>query len=564
MATSSDRIEVRLKLKGGKVMAGELKAVNYQTSQLGKHGRTASTALGLMNRAGGIARSSLMAFGRAVKYAAFGTGALAVVEIPRLINAYRESRKVSAATNQSIRKTGGIANVTAGQIADMAQTLSRKTGIDDEQIQSSSNLLLTFRNIRNEAGKNNDIFNQATSTALDMAAAYGLDLPSATKMLGKALQDPAKAASALKRTGAIDQAGVDRLAKMAENGVSILQMQKSLIDSVNKAGVEGRAAAIADPFDKLKVSIENVEETLGGLLFPVFSDIAAEADKQFKKVNAIINNPNLTGKQKWNRLSKMAEKALDKLLATVEAKLPMIANTGAKIGLKLASALGRAFLKSPWLVKLAVAGWFIGAMGGYSALARLAGRAGLTLAKSLGKKFLAAILPYFVTTETAYSLGGVLDTKITKLKTPMGGLGRKLGSALAGGMLVGAVAGIGILGTQLMEKISDELGLTNSFSLNGMTAAQAAQLPPDQLAAYQALADTFDASPEQQAILHPHHGKPPRIPSPPKSGSPRLETSPRGGRGKRSMLQPITLIMPNGKVLAEVVADTAEDFGAFA
>ena len=38
----------------------------------------------------------------------------------------------------------------------------RYSGIDDEAIASGENLLLTFKNIRNEVGKGNKIFDQAT------------------------------------------------------------------------------------------------------------------------------------------------------------------------------------------------------------------------------------------------------------------------------------------------------------------------------------------------------------------------------------------------------------------
>ena len=46
-------------------------------------------------------------------------------------------------------------------------------------IASGENLLLTFTNIRNEAGKGNDIFNQATTATLDMSVALGTDMTSA-------------------------------------------------------------------------------------------------------------------------------------------------------------------------------------------------------------------------------------------------------------------------------------------------------------------------------------------------------------------------------------------------
>ena len=44
-----------------------------------------------------------------------------------------------------------------------------KSGIDDEAIKSGENLLLTFKNVHNEVGKGNDVFDQATTAALDMS-----------------------------------------------------------------------------------------------------------------------------------------------------------------------------------------------------------------------------------------------------------------------------------------------------------------------------------------------------------------------------------------------------------
>ena len=49
----------------------------------------------------------------------------------------------------------------------------KKTGVDDEAIPSGENLLLTFTNIRNEAGKGNDVFDQATTATLDLSVALG-------------------------------------------------------------------------------------------------------------------------------------------------------------------------------------------------------------------------------------------------------------------------------------------------------------------------------------------------------------------------------------------------------
>ena len=74
------------------------------------------------------------------------------------------------------------------------------TGVDKAAIQQSDALLLRYTNVKNAAGANNDVFNRTGQAALDMAAALGKGtvtadgLANSTKILGKAMEDPTKAA----------------------------------------------------------------------------------------------------------------------------------------------------------------------------------------------------------------------------------------------------------------------------------------------------------------------------------------------------------------------------------
>src|SRR5436190_1026858 len=91
-------------------------------------------------------------------------------------NEAQEAAKVGKATEAVLKSTGNAAKVTAQQVSDLAGRLSELSGVDDEVIQSGENVLATFTSIRNEVGKGNDIFDQATASALDMSAALGQDL----------------------------------------------------------------------------------------------------------------------------------------------------------------------------------------------------------------------------------------------------------------------------------------------------------------------------------------------------------------------------------------------------
>lgn len=140
---------------------------------------------------------------------------MAKVGIEELANA----QKVTAQTEAVLRSTGGAANVTRGHILELAGAIQQKSGIDAEAVQEGQNMLLTFKNIRNEAGAGNDIFDQATHIMADMSVALGKDMPASALMLGKALNDPIAGVTALGRAG-----------------VQFTDQQKAQIESMVEAG----------------------------------------------------------------------------------------------------------------------------------------------------------------------------------------------------------------------------------------------------------------------------------------------------------------------------------------
>jgi hypothetical protein len=215
-------------------------------------------------------------------------GALAGLGVTKLISdslsEAREAQKVGALTTQVIKSTGGAANVTAKQVGDLATAISNKVGVDDEAIQSGENMLLTFKNIRNEAGKGNDIFTQATKTTTDLAAAMAaasggeLNFRSASIQMGKALNDPVKGITALSRVGVTftDQQKAQIKALVASGNT--MKAQKIILKEL-KSEFGGAAAAQATAGDKARVAWKNLEEQIGTALLPVVDDLANRLTK---------------------------------------------------------------------------------------------------------------------------------------------------------------------------------------------------------------------------------------------------------------------------------------------
>lgn len=175
---------------------------------------------------------------------AFATLTSAVTDA---FHALAEVDKISGQTAAVIKSTGGAAGVTADQVATLADQLERKTGIEAESIQRGQNLLLTFTNIKDAAGANNDIFTQATKIMADLGTAMGTDASGAAIQLGKALNDPTAGITALTRVGVTFTDAQKAQIKALQESGNMMAAQKIILAELNKE-FGGSAAAAGQTF----------------------------------------------------------------------------------------------------------------------------------------------------------------------------------------------------------------------------------------------------------------------------------------------------------------------------
>lgn len=214
---------------------------------------------------------SLFVGGAGVAGAAIGLGALAKGAVS-VNGAFEESQKVAAQTAAVIKSTGGAARVSADEVAELSGAISKKTAIDDEAIQSGANMLLTFKNVRNEAGAGNDVFSQATRTLTDMSTALGTDASTSAIQLGKALNDPMKGITALSRVGVTftDQQK-EQIETLVESGRT-MDAQKIILRELNSE-FGGSAEAQATASGRMKVSLGNLAESAGSVVAPALAKV---------------------------------------------------------------------------------------------------------------------------------------------------------------------------------------------------------------------------------------------------------------------------------------------------
>jgi hypothetical protein len=334
-------------LADGKEAVAEFKSVGAASKFLADENAKAASGFQrfrghLDSLSGGLksAGSSMMGLGRT---ATFGMTAPIVGAFAGMISAAQESAKITAITGQIIKQTGGAAKLTAEQVSRLSTSLSNKTGIDDEVIQKGQNVLLTFTKIHDEAGKGNDVFSRASMAMLDLGTVFGSS-DAAAMQLGKALNDPVKGITALGKAGvsfSVDQQ-VAIKTMMAHN--DILGAQKIILGEV-EAQVGGTAAASSTAYDRMKVSIGNLGETLGAVLLPWVEKVSAKVSEWAAK---------------WDDLSPKMQKIIMIGAGVAAALGPVLAVVGA-----LVTAIG--VLVSPiGLAVVAIAALAAGAVYAYT------------------------------------------------------------------------------------------------------------------------------------------------------------------------------------------------------
>src|SRR5262245_34906374 len=207
---------------------------------------------------------------------AAGVGAL-IATFKVGIDEFTESTKVAAQTEAVIESTGKAAGVSAKHVDKLAESIMQKSGMDDEAIQSGENLLLTFTNIQNVAGKGNDIFDQTTKIMADMSVALGQDTKSSALQLGKALNNPVKGVTALQRVGVSFTDSQKAQIKALVDSGKTMDAQKLILRELNKefgGSAEAAGKTLPGQLNILKQNFSNLAGQIVATLAPALGKVA--------------------------------------------------------------------------------------------------------------------------------------------------------------------------------------------------------------------------------------------------------------------------------------------------
>ena len=193
------------------------------------------------------------------------------------VKAFTEQEDAIAKMEAVLKSTGGVAGVTSTHVTDLASSLQKTTTFADEVTVNGAALLLTFKNIRNEMGDGNDVFDRTIKASQDLSALMGTDLNSSVMMLGKALQDPETGLTKLTRAGIqFSDQQKDQIKTLAESG-DMLGAQKIMLGEIESqfgGTAEAMAQTAAGRLKQAFNELGEAAEAIGAELAPAIEKVA--------------------------------------------------------------------------------------------------------------------------------------------------------------------------------------------------------------------------------------------------------------------------------------------------
>ena len=312
---------------------------------------TAASGFGKRGSKLGAVGMGLLAGGAAGLTVAVGQGLVSALKTG--INEFSEAQKVSAQTAAALKSTGGAAGVTQKHIESMAGALQKQTGLQDDAIQSSQNLLLTFTKISNSGP--DKIFDRATRATLDLSVALGKDMGSSAMMVGKALNDPVKGVSALGRAGVQFTASQKETIKSLVETGRVADAQKMILRELEtQVGGSARAFGETTPGQVAKAQRAFEDLTQG-----VVTAVAPLAAAVLPGLTAAINGTVSFFQANFPRIQAVAMQVWNWFSVNL---LPTFREIGTGIASIVVSIVG--IFRTYWPQIMSVVGPYVRAFGG--------------------------------------------------------------------------------------------------------------------------------------------------------------------------------------------------------
>lgn len=284
-------------------------------------------------------------------------GAAATLFFANAVKAAEDSEVATNRLSQVFKSMGQDYETATKQSAAYASGLQMQIGFEDEAIMAVQAKIATFEKASNAVARSNEIYNRATAAAFDMQATGFGDAEGNAVQLGKALQDPIKGITALRKSGITFTDAEKKKIEMLVKANRTFEAQDIVMKAIEKQ-VGGVAKATVTTSQKMRLAWGEVMERIGNGLLPIFTQFA---NYMLEKVIPIVSkfieeHPVLV---KWLGIASVALLALG--VAAKGVALAMSGLTGILSVAKTAflvlgrtvTVVGRLMLGSPVILAIA-------------------------------------------------------------------------------------------------------------------------------------------------------------------------------------------------------------------
>ncbi|MFZ5829824.1 MAG: phage tail length tape measure family protein [Planctomycetota bacterium] len=229
-------------------------AIGQAQGMLSRFGSAATGAIGRI-------RGILSSVGGAMGLGALMGGTAAIAGTMKAIQLSGVQAAAEKKLQSVLAATGGAAGFTAKELFGYASQLQGVTNYGDEATISMMGVLATFKEIKG------DVFKDAVASIQDMSAVLGQDMQAGAVQLGKALNDPIRGVTALRRVGVSFTAEQMAQIKNFQEQGNLVAAQRIILDELkNEFG--GAAQAMADPLQQARNAMGDLGERVGKIVKP--------------------------------------------------------------------------------------------------------------------------------------------------------------------------------------------------------------------------------------------------------------------------------------------------------
>jgi hypothetical protein len=184
------------------------------------------------------------------------------------IEAYEKLHQAEAQVEAGLKSTGFAAGVTADELEASAIRMAASVKYSRAEITQLQSIMVTFPAITK------DVFEEAQTAMVDMSARLGQDLQSSAIQLGKALQDPERGITALRRVGVnFNETQTEMVKRMVATGHQAQAQAYILKELKTEFGGSALAAAEADPLFKFNKLMNSLKMAVGETAITLLHDL---------------------------------------------------------------------------------------------------------------------------------------------------------------------------------------------------------------------------------------------------------------------------------------------------